>query len=185
MVYDGQGRSDGWQGDRGLLTKQHRQEALSRAYVLAIAARCGMGFSTPSPDYGADLTLNEIEVRGNWRLESGFKIDIQAKSTTRAQIRRSHVRYDLEVKAYEYLRDLQAACPRILVVLVLPENEAEWSSQTESESVLRRCAYWLSLRGWPRATQRKTVRVTLPRANVFSIDGLQTLVAAFKRGEQP
>ena len=59
-----------------MLTKQHRQEALSRAYVQAIAARCGMSVSIPTPDYGTDLTLNEIESRGARRVETGFKLDV-------------------------------------------------------------------------------------------------------------
>jgi hypothetical protein len=47
-----------------LLTKQHGQEALSRAYVQAIAGACGMGYSLPNPDYGIDLPLEDILIRG-------------------------------------------------------------------------------------------------------------------------
>jgi hypothetical protein len=153
--------------------------------VQAVAARCGMSFSTPNPDYGTDLTLNEIEPRGRQRYESGFKVDVQAKSTTQARVGPTHVLFDLEVRAYEHLRDPRAWNPRILVVLVLPEEEAEWTSQTEAELVLRRCAYWLSLKDRAPARRRKTVRVRVPRANVFSAEALRALVAGFKRGGQP
>jgi hypothetical protein len=158
---------------------------MCRAYVQAIAARCGMSLGTPHPDYGTDVTLNEIALSGNRRCETGFKVDVQAKSTTRAKVGETHLRYDLEVKAHEYLRDARAWCPRILVVLLLPDEEEQWSSQTEEELVLRYCAYWLSLRGRRPAGRRKTVRIVIPRANVFSAAALQTLVDRFKRGEEP
>jgi hypothetical protein len=144
-----------------------------------------MSFSTPQPDYGTDVSLNEIAVRGDWRSESGFKLDIQAKSTMQAEVGKTHVRYDLEVRAYEHLRDLRAWCPRILVVLVLPKREAQWSTQTEDELILRYCAYWLSLRGRGPVKQRRTIRVLIPRANLFSVEALRTLVTRLKRGEEP
>jgi hypothetical protein len=144
-----------------------------------------MSFSLPNPDYGTDLTLNEIEPRGSWRAETGFKIDVQAKSTTRSQVGPTNLRYDLEVKAYDYLRETRAWCPRILVVLVLPGKEVEWTGQTEEALLLRRCAYWLSLRGCAPSRKKRTVRVLIPRTNVFSVEALHALVAAFKRGEEP
>lgn len=168
-----------------MLTQAHRQEGLCRAYVQLIASRCGMSCSMPYPDYGADLALNEIERRGQGWSESGFKIDVQAKSTMRAEIGEAYVRYDMEVKTYEYLRAVQAWSPRILVLLMLPRDEREWCSQTEEQLVLRRCAYWHSLRGQAPTPRRKSVRILIPRENVFSVESLRTLVAIFKRGEQP
>jgi hypothetical protein len=144
-----------------------------------------MSFSTPSPDYGTDLSLHDIEARGRRRVESGFRIDVQAKSTVTAHVGTTHVRYDLAVRAYDYLRDTRAWCPRILVVLALPSAEADWCSQTEETLVLRRCAYWLSLRGRRRTRRRKTVRILIPRVNVFSVETLRGLVASLKGGDNP
>jgi len=165
-----------------LLTRNHRQEALSRAYVLAIAARCGMSASVSNPDYGIDLTLNDIAVSGDHRAESGYKLDIQAKSATLASLSRENVRYDLDVRSYETLRHPNVGSPRLLF-LVLPEDEKDWSVQTEDQLILRRCAYWLSLRGRPATTNRRSIRLAIPRANVFSIEALQRLMARIKAGE--
>ena len=69
-----------------MLTTQHRQELLSRAYVAAVAASVGMNFSTRDFDYGIDLTLHEVTTRksritGKRRfVESGRTLDIQIKS---------------------------------------------------------------------------------------------------------
>jgi hypothetical protein len=168
-----------------LLTKPHRQEGLSRAYVQAVAAACGMSYSIPNPDYGIDLTLDDILIRGARRSPSGWRLDIQAKSTALAFVDEPNLRYDLEVSAYENLRASDVPCPRILVVLVLPAEEADWLAQTEEHLLLRHCAYWLSLRGWEPTTRQQMVRVTIPRANVFSVAALHAIMDRVKKGMAP
>lgn len=166
-----------------MLTRNHRQEVMSRAYVQAIAGRCGLTCSLRDFDYGIDLTLHDIRRRGNRRIESGFKLDIQAKSTTTPSRTATEVVYDLDVKNYEDLRDPNVGCPRILVLLVLPEDETQWTDQTEDHLLLRHAAYWLSLRGLAPTTNQKTVRVLLPRANLFTVPALETLMAKVRRRE--
>jgi len=167
-----------------VLTRNHRQEALCRAYIQAIAARCGIGWSTPHPDYGIDLTLNDIEVRGHFRAESGYKLDVQAKSASRANLTETHLRFDLDLKAYETLRQPLPGCPRVLVVLVLPHDEDQWTTQLEEELILRYCAYWTSLRGQGPTKNRRSVRLVLPRTNVFSIGALQAIMNRIKTGAE-
>ena len=50
-----------------MMTQAHRQEALRRAYVQAIAAQAGLLWSKTEPDYGIDLSLRSIEVQENRR----------------------------------------------------------------------------------------------------------------------
>jgi hypothetical protein len=165
-----------------LLTRNHRQEGLCRAYVQAIAARCGMSIGVANPDYGIDLTLNEIMVVGRHRSESGYKLDVQAKSVAGGQTGGTCVRYDLDVRSYDALRH-QGRCPRILVVLVLPKDESRWTAQTEAGLVLRHCADWLSLRARGPSPNRRSVRLSIPRANVFSVEALQGIMSRIKAGE--
>jgi len=167
-----------------VLTPQHRQEGLCRAYVQAIAALSGYSSSTPSPDYGIDLTLHEIAVIGNRRIESGLRLDIQAKATTQARIIGGDLGYDLSVRDYDSLRLAAAATRRILVVLVLPKAHKDWLQQTVKELTLRECAYWVSLRNWPTTRNRRSIRVLAPSANVFSVKALQEIFERVRtRGE--
>src|SRR5262249_38984840 len=99
-------------------------------------------------------------------------LDIQAKSTTAATLTTSHVLYDMEVKTYNDLRDPEVGCPRILVLLVLPQDESIWIEQTEDHLLVRHCAYWLSLKGMAPTTNAATIRVPIPRTNVLSVDTL-------------
>jgi hypothetical protein len=166
-----------------VLTRNHRQEAMSRAYVHAVAGRCGLGCSFREYDYGIDLTLHDINRRGRRYFKSGFKLDLQAKSATAENRNATHVLYDLSAANYEDLSDPNVGCPRILVLLVLPADETSWTGQTEEHLLLRHCAYWLSLRGLVPTSNRRTVRVQVPRANLFSVESLQGLMDKVRRRE--
>jgi len=156
---------------------------MARAYVQAIAGRCGLTGSLRDFDYGIDVTLHDIRRRGHRHMESGFKLDIQAKSTTTRNLTVTDVVYDLDVKNYDDLRDPQVGCPRILVLLVLPEDEARWIEQTEDHLLLRNAAYWLSLKGQGPTRNQKSVRVSLPRVHLFSVQALESLMERVRRGE--
>jgi hypothetical protein len=168
-----------------LLTRNHRQEGLCRAYIQGIAAACGMSCSMPNPDYGIDLTLNDIEERGGRRSESGYKLDVQAKSATRAMLAASEVRYALDAPSFETLRHPAPGSPRILVVLVLPDDETRWLAQTEEELMVRHCAYWITLKGHKASRNRRSVRIAIPRGNLFSVDALLAMMRRIKMGEEP
>jgi Domain of unknown function (DUF4365) len=162
------------------LTKQHRQEALCRAYVRAIAAQAGLICSEPEEDYGIDLCLRAIRRRGPRLADVGAQLDLQLKSTTRARVSDSEVLFDLETKTYDDLRETGDNVPRILVVLVMPVDESRWISQSPEELVLRGGAYWLSLEGYPSTKAARTVRITIPRSQVFSVQAVLGLMASLR-----
>jgi hypothetical protein len=159
-----------------MLPRNQRQEALSRAYVRAVAAQAGVAVSDPESDYGIDMMLRAVTVRDGRRRDVGPQIDLQIKSTTRADVGETHLTYDLPVVNYDDLREADASPPRWLVVLVMPDDEALWLGQSPEELTLRHCAYWLSLAGQPATTSTSTVRVTLPLVNVFSPAALHAAI---------
>jgi hypothetical protein len=168
-----------------VLTRNHRQEALSRAYIHAIAAQAGLSYSIPMPDYGIDISLRTIVIRGNRRTDGGIQLDIQAKSTTRASVGDTEVAYDLEVDSYNDLRETEVRCPRILVVLVLPAEETQWLSQSPSGLTMRHCAYWMSLKGRAPTDAVRKVRVFLPLTNVFSVSAVQAIMQRIRERSDP
>ncbi len=122
--------------------------------------------------------------RENRRRDASVQLDLQLKSTARASVTDVGVSYDLEAENYRDLREPGVVCPRILVVLVLPADEADWLSQTPEELILRHCAYWLSLKGFPDTAATRTVRVPLPATNVFSVAALQEIMQCLRK-ERP
>lgn len=167
-----------------MLTRNHRQEALCRAYVQAVAALAGVATSVPVPDYGIDLSLRDVEQRGQRHLDSRVQLDLQLRSTTRANVTEQEVRFDLDVQTYEFLREpTPIRC--LLVVLVLPDDEALWLSQSPDSLVVRHCAYWHTLRGAPPSSATSSIRIAIPRAQVFSVPGVRAILARLAQGEEP
>jgi len=66
------------------------------------------------------------------------------------------------IKRYDDLRAETLATPRILVVLFLPKDELEWLEHTEEALSLRKCAYWVSLRGAEPSENSSAQTVTCP-----------------------
>ncbi len=165
------------------MTRNHRQEALSRAFVQAVAACAGVGVRYPLQDYGIDLSLHAIVTRGQRRAELGPALDVQLKSTVKVVLSADAVAYDLENKAYDDLRAVGPQASRILVLIVLPGDEAGWASQTEGALTIYGRAYWVSLRGAPPRAARKSVRVRIPRANEFTAAALRGLLDRLDKGE--
>jgi len=166
-----------------MLTQQHRQEALSRAYIHAVTGKLGLNCLFYNFDYGIDVTVSSL-FRYEGRIEeSGFKLDIQAKSSINATVKDDYVHYALEVRAYDMLRRIECGCPRILVLLLLPEDEKEWLDQNEERLILRKCAYWASLKGRGELDKNQTrVTIRIPRVNLFTVEGLREIMIKVERG---
>lgn len=90
----------------------------------------------------------------------------------------------MEVKTYNDLRDTEVGCPRILVLLALPQDEPAWTEQTEEYLLVRKCAYWMSLKGLGPTTNTAKNRVAIPRTNVFSVTALLELLDKVRKREE-
>jgi hypothetical protein len=170
--------------DSDLISQQQRQEDLSLAYLLAVVARSGMTFDPPKRDFGIDGTISPIASRRGRLIPSGVKLDIQLKSSVNATVEDQYVSYALEVRAYEILRndDPRIGTPRILVLFLLPNDEGEWLDQDEEPLIMRKCAYWISLKGHPPTTNQKSITIRIPRKNLFGVDKLRGIMDTLNRG---
>ena len=159
-----------------LLSVQDREEALSRAYVRAVAAYAG--YVTSECDFDRDGVDLRINAGGAMRPA----IDLQLKATINlAESRDGRYRFPLLRRNYVLLRD-ETQTPRLLVVLDLPKDEDQWMTMTTEEMVLRRCAYWLSLRGYPETDNTSSITVYIPRQNVLDVDSLRGLMERSRKG---
>lgn len=168
-----------------IITEQHRKEGLSRAYALAVGYKAGMncqvGFGF---DYKVDGSYREVEVLHNGeRVDSGFQIDFQLKATKNLTIKETEVSYDLDASTYNDLVKTTRAIPRLLVVLKLPEEESEWLEISEDNTILKNCAWYISLKGLPptQNTSKKTIKI--PRDQILTPETLTELMETVKVGE--
>lgn len=149
-----------------MITTQHIEEDLSRAYIQAVAAKAGLNLAIRdrSHDYGIDGTFHQVSHRDAGREESGFSLESQLKASINATVNDQRVTYDLDAKAFNSLAERAArknTCPAILILLVLPENSDEWIALSEDQLILKKCCYWTTITGatTPNAVSK---RITIP-----------------------
>jgi hypothetical protein len=168
-----------------VLTDQHIAESLSRAYVRVIAGRAGLNLAIREYDYGVDGSFDEVIVRQNRRVESGFSLSFQLKASTQWQLEATQIIYDLEVKTYNDLilrRSTKTATPCILILLALPIDSEQWLLCEETELRLQGTCYWEYLSG-SLSENRASVRIRIPRSQRLTPESLLTLIESVKTGE--
>jgi hypothetical protein len=68
-------------------------------------------------------------------------------------------------------------------VVLVPDNLDDWLRQSEDELCLRRCGYWVSLRGQSAMPNHTTVTISIPRQNIFNTNALKMIMLRLERGE--
>jgi hypothetical protein len=162
----------------------HRQEAFSLAYVQAVAATAGFRVQdgTQPDDDSVDIT---IAARGPGGTVRSPKLDIQLKCQRGRPADEPTWPYDLKAKNFEDLRHTDLQVPRILVVVMVPDEVAHWLDQDEERMLMRHCGWWVSLRGSAASANATTVRVQVPRAQRFDVAGLTGIMDRLGQGGVP
>lgn len=162
---------------------RQQKEQFSNTYLQTVTTVAGYSLYKPSVD---DDSIDwGIAARGVMGRIRSPRLELQLKSTSRDVLDDNWVRYPLKIKNYNDLRLPDFAIPRILVVLVLPENPADWLQQSEEELCMRYCAYWVSLWGMSETQNATTVTISLPRSNQFTVVSLQSIMQRIAQGVQP
>lgn len=166
------------------------ESELSYAYLHAVAARAGMvcRYATRLEDKaGIDATL----IAWGPFPDGGYLEEVYLNVQLKATIRVPHddgqaLSYFVQDPSrYDALRAETAAIPRVLVVLFLPGEPEQWIGHSADELVLRKCAYWVSLRGAPATDNTSGVTVKLPKTQVLTPDNLLRLMRRLSRRDFP
>ncbi|MBF0392872.1 MAG: DUF4365 domain-containing protein [Alphaproteobacteria bacterium] len=159
-----------------ILAPTDREEALSRAYAAAIAASAG--YTLAVQDFDRDGVDIHLRAGGSMRPS----LDIQLKATVNLPDGGDdEFRYPLRRRNYDLLRG-ESIVPRILVVLQLPKEESSWINVTSDELAIRRCAYWVSLSGFPESTNADSVTISIKKKNQFNVVALKALMEQARQG---
>jgi hypothetical protein len=159
-----------------------QKEQFSNAYLRAVVAVAGYGTYKPDPD---DDSIDwGIAERGGSGTCRSPRLELQLKCTAVSQLDGPSFSFALKLKNYNDLR-AESWVPRVLVVVRVPEEPADWLRQSEEELALKHCGYWISLRGRPDTPNETSVTIHLPRNQVFSVPALQALMERISQGEVP
>ncbi|MBI5425651.1 MAG: DUF4365 domain-containing protein [Opitutae bacterium] len=164
-----------------MITLQHTEELLSRAYLTAVAAKAGLNANIRGGDldYGTDGNFKKVVVVENKRIETGFGIEYQAKATKnwRTTQNADEIVYDMPVDAYNRLitRSALGGIPIYLILLCLPDSAHDWVELSHEEMILRHCCYWQRISGAPTENDNTTA-VHIPKSQRFDPYTLRLLV---------
>jgi hypothetical protein len=161
-----------------------QKEMFSYAYVQAVASVAGYSVCfkpRPMDNAGVDLS---IEATGEVGKVLFPKIDVQVKCTADENILdKDYVKFSLPVKNYKILIDSKAVDPLILVVVLVPKDLSNWLQITEENILMKKCGYWVSLKGTPPTQNKEKITVELPRQNLFTPVNLQRMMEKIGRKE--
>lgn len=170
------------------MTQQDIEAELSYAYLHAIASRARVACQYCSRTF--DSAGVDAELLATRDFGPGALTDVAAHVQMKATVahpaeRKGRLSYFLAgIDSYNKLRAETIAIPRLLVVLFLPQSAEEWLTHTEDELVLKRCAYWVSLKGAPETANVTGQTVYLPRGQRFSPEELLALMERIARREE-
>lgn len=163
-----------------MITREHTQEALSTAYVHALAGMAGVNIGTRTLfDYGVDGSFHPVKISNGDRIQTGHPVCFQVKASTNWCFRKEFVVYDLEARAQRFLTDRERGeALAILILLCMPKEPVDWLAGHERFLRLRNCCYWyLPVPGELPSENKSTVRIRIPRSNVLTPSSLRDLMA--------
>ena len=167
-----------------MMTLNDIEEALSRAYVFAVAARAGVDLGSTFKDYGVDGTFRRIAILPDGkRMVTGYPVDFQLKASINCTVNTDSISYRMTAVAYNKLvfRRNNGGIPIVLILMVLPNDQALWMDHTEDALLLRQCCYWFLV--GEVEVETATVVLEIPRSQALNVAGLTALLNAAAAGE--
>lgn len=171
------------------LSPPNVESELSYAYLHAVASSAGVccrdgNRHEDNNGIDAQLTAWLPHIDASTLTEVDIKIQLKA---TIAKPKDDGLNYEYRLRGasrYNDLRTETIGIARVLVVLFLPKEAEEWLNHSPEQLVLRRCAYWQSLRGAPEISADSTI-IKIPKSQNFSPRGLMELVTRLSRRDFP
>lgn len=149
-----------------------KKEDFSIAYIKAIASVAGYScWHSNRDNQSIDIIIkNDKSFYG--------QLEVQLKSTAQHNlIKDNFINFPLPIKNYDDLRCSNTTSTRILVVLLLPEDDPKfWIIQDKEKLSLMKCAYWVNLIGHHETSNNTTVNVQIPLENILTPESLKLLI---------
>jgi Domain of unknown function (DUF4365) len=161
-----------------------QQEQFSNAYLLAVATIAGLKLAKPGVDDDSiDFIISGKDFSGTY---SRPQLDVQLKCHMRREaIGEDGFTYPLKIKNYNDLRVTDVLAPRLLIVVVVPDQVTDWLAQSDNEARIKYCGYWQSMRGMGDTQNTSTVSISIPRSHRLDADSLTDLMQRIASGETP
>ncbi len=167
-----------------MLTKNHAQEGLSRAYMQAVSSTARVWMSMQDEfDYGFDGQLDliaDIRVDPDGRrqlIKAGYVIDFQLKCSQNWTEIGDDIVWSIKSSTYNKLAGRGAgAIPSVLILMCLPGDQTPWAEFSEDSLVLRKCCYFTTISGPRLENDTSTKQIRIPRTNLLDSSSLLSIL---------
>lgn len=164
----------------------YQKEQFSLAYVHAVTTVAGYTLEHVQVDIDSvDAIICSTDRTGNVHSP---RCEVQVKCTHVNIATETELPFQLKMKNYDDLRDPNVLVPTILVVVFTPRDLDGWLEHSEEQLVLRRCGYWVSLRGLPEvisSARNPRPTVKLPRRQRFNVEQVRGVMGRIAAGGLP
>ncbi|MGL5943325.1 MAG: DUF4365 domain-containing protein [Waterburya sp.] len=163
-----------------------RKEEFSYGYLKTIGAKSGIAIE----NHGRSIDNQGIDIQAVYagKLDNIHtpRIDAQVKCTSQDIEKEDYIHFPLETKAYELLINPFVYNPIILIVVLVPKNLNEWVNINNEQTVIKKCAYWISLKGKKPSTNKNIITVKISKNNIITPESFSNIIKqeAEKRRKQ-
>ena len=126
------------------------KEELSINYIATVAAVAGIDYDIIRHDGDSTdgLLKKQMFPSNAGRFNASLRVQLKCTSSTSQYSDNGKIiSYKLKVKNYNDLC-APATTPAILALLIIPENQDEWTRCSSEELIIKGCMYWLILWIW-------------------------------------
>jgi hypothetical protein len=169
---------------RGAVPQTAAMEVLQIGYLYAVAAAGGCTLAPPSPDRGTDWVLTHES--NSHAVDTEPVIKVQLKSTSRITPDPQGEHFSFPLKTDHFLKLAQApvTITRLLIVMLVPGDIANWIESAPHHLFVRHRAYWANLVGQQPTGDTQTT-VQIPTRNVFDDVALCNIMRQVGSGVTP
>jgi hypothetical protein len=166
-----------------VLCVNDRQEPFSTAYIGAIAAAAGYGFTILNGATNPDRCSIDAQISiPNTRNILIQDLKVQAKCTYHHEPKKTYFPFEIEKKNYDDIRLNRN--PHLLVVVNVPRIPSHWILFNDNSMELMYSCYYMSLKGMGEMdVGKKTKVIRIPISNILNTSRLSEIMSLLAVGK--
>src|ERR1700733_11797266 len=160
-------------------------ESLEEAYLRAVAASAGCVIvGRPDIDEGVEIMLSHTA--DSHQYDHVVYLNIQMKSTSAFEGRNTtSVSAGISGKRWNQFCTPNPTTSKIIVIMSVPRDQANWTEAGHEALTIRYCAYWVNIEGQPPVEEDSTTTVTAPKTQIFNDIALCAMMERIGQGGKP
>jgi len=169
---------------RGEMVRTKQLEQIEEAYFHAVAAASGCSVFSTDYDDGIDALLKHRSK--DHRIGRDAFLQVQLKCTAQfvPGLNGSNISRPFRNDRFELFAETNPSIHKIVVIMVVPKEPAEWVSCTPDAMTLKHCAYWTNIAGKLPSGEHETL-VSAPRDQIFDDLALCNIMTRVGQGGRP